>query len=96
MEYPAVTMGCLNLLASVLLLTAFIACMFDRIYNANIEHHFAADWAVNMPFVSACSFFFVGSWISLYMWKEQVWEQIMPHTAYVLQTDISTTCRCLV
>ena len=58
----------LNLAGAVLFLMAYIVE-----YNHFADRHEdVLVWLVAAPFTVGSIFFFIGSWMSLYMWKQQV------------------------
>lgn len=60
-------MAALNFSGAVLFLVAYIVE-----YNHYADHHRdVLVWVVCTPFTVGSIFFFIGSWMSLYMWKQQ-------------------------
>ena len=67
LKKPEVQMAILNLVGSLLFLLAYIV---DYNHYAD-NHEYILTWLVATPFTVGSIFFFVGSWISLYLWKQQ-------------------------
>jgi len=64
---PENQMAALNFSGAVLFLVAYIVE-----YNHYADHHRdVLVWVVCTPFTVGSIFFFIGSWMSLYMWKQQ-------------------------